>query len=57
VVVYTVGLNVVGTPAAQTLVSDCATDASHVYLPANGAQMQVAFQQIAADLNRLRISK
>jgi Flp pilus assembly protein TadG len=56
VIIYTVGLNVVGTPAAAALVNNCATDAQHVYLPANGTAMQVAFQSIAADLNRLRIS-
>ena len=57
VVIYTVGLNVIGTPAAQSLLANCATDASHIYLPANGAELQVAFQAIASDLNKLRISK
>ena len=56
VVIYTVGLNLVPGAAAQTLVNNCATDANHVYMPANGAQLQVAFQQIAANLNLLRIS-
>ena len=57
IIVYTVGLNVAGTPAAANLVNNCATDAKHVYLPANGAAMQVAFQQIAADLQKLRLSQ
>lgn len=57
VIIYTVGLNVIGTPAAANLVNKCASDASHVYLPANGAAMQVAFQQIAADLQKLRLSQ
>jgi len=56
VVIYTVGLNVIGTPAAQALLSNCATDAKHVYFPADGTSLTVAFQQIAADLNKLRIS-
>jgi Flp pilus assembly protein TadG len=55
VVIYTVGLNLANANA-QTLVANCATDAKHVYLPANGAQLQIAFQQIAANLNRLRLS-
>ena len=56
IIIYTVGLNVLGTPAAADLVNKCATDAAHVYLPADGASMQVAFQSIASDLNKLRIS-
>jgi hypothetical protein len=56
VVIYTVGLNLASGSAAQNLVNNCATDAKHVYMPANGAALQIAFQQIAANLNRLRIS-
>jgi Flp pilus assembly protein TadG len=56
VVIYTVGLNLVAGSSAQNLVNNCATDAKHVYMPANGAALQIAFQQIAANLNRLRIS-
>jgi Flp pilus assembly protein TadG len=56
VVIYTVGLNVLAKPEAQDLVNKCATDAKHVYLPADGAAMNVAFQQIAADLQKLRLS-
>jgi Flp pilus assembly protein TadG len=56
VVIYTVGLNVLSKPEAQDLVNKCATDAKHVYLPADGTAMTVAFQQIAADLQKLRLS-
>ena len=57
VVVYTVGfLHGAPQPQAQAILSNCATDASHVYFPTNGTSLQVAFQQIAADLNKLRIS-
>lgn len=56
VVIYTVGLNLVAGSAAQNLINNCATDATHVYMPANGTQLQIAFQQIAANLNRLRLS-
>ena len=57
VIVYTVGFDVSTDPSAQNLLSGCATDASHVYFPADdGTSLQVAFQSIAADLNKLRIS-
>jgi hypothetical protein len=56
VIIYTVGLNVLGTPAAADLVNKCATDAAHVYLPKDGASLQVAFQQIGASLQQLRLS-
>jgi Flp pilus assembly protein TadG len=57
VVIYTVGLNVLAKPQAQDLVNKCATDAKHVYLPADGTAMTAAFNQIAADLQRLRLSQ
>jgi hypothetical protein len=57
IIIYTVGLNLAAGSAAQNLVNKCATDAKHVYMPANGAALQIAFQQIAANLNRLRISQ
>jgi hypothetical protein len=57
VVIYTVGLNLAPGSAALNLVNNCATDAKHIYMPANGSQLQIAFQQIAANLNRLRISQ
>jgi Flp pilus assembly protein TadG len=57
VIVYTVGFDVAGDPTATSLLTGCASDASHVYFPADdGRSLQVAFQQIAADLNRLRLS-
>lgn len=57
VVVYTVGfLHGAPQPQAQAILSNCATDASHVYFPTNGTSLTTAFQQIAADLNKLRIS-
>jgi Flp pilus assembly protein TadG len=57
VIIYTVGfLHGGADPQAQSILANCATDASHAYLPTTGAALQVAFQQIAADLNLLRIS-
>ena len=57
VVIYTVGfLHGGADPQAQAILANCATDASHVYFPTTGASLTAAFQQIAADLNKLRIS-
>ena len=58
VVIYTVAfLHGGNDPQAQAILANCATDASHAYVPSTGASLQVAFQSIAADLNKLRISK
>jgi len=57
VVIYTVGfLHGGADPQAQSILANCATDASHVYFPTTGSSLTAAFQQIAADLNKLRIS-
>jgi len=57
VVVYTVAfLHGSPQPQAQAILANCATDASHAYVPTTGSSLQSAFQQIAADLNKLRIS-
>jgi Flp pilus assembly protein TadG len=57
VIIYTVGFDVADDANAQSVLANCATDAQHVYFPADdGASLQVAFRSIAADLNRLRIS-
>ncbi|MBS0334108.1 MAG: hypothetical protein JSS35_15170 [Proteobacteria bacterium] len=57
IVIYTVGFNVGSDPQAQAILSQCATDAAHVYFPSSGSSLATAFQSIAADLNKLRISK
>jgi hypothetical protein len=57
IVIYTVAFLHGGTdPQAQAILANCATDASHAYVPTTGASLQAAFQSIAADLNKLRIS-
>jgi len=57
IVIYTVGfLHGGNDPQAAAILSNCATDAQHYYLPTTGGSLQAAFQSIAADLNRLRIS-
>ncbi|MBS0363126.1 MAG: pilus assembly protein TadG, partial [Proteobacteria bacterium] len=58
VVVYTVAfLHGGADPQAQAILANCATDAAHAYVPSTGASLTTAFQSIAADLNKLRISK
>lgn len=57
VFVYTVGFNVGSDAKVKKLMSDCATSAEYVYMPANGTQLKVAFRAIAQDINSLRISK
>jgi hypothetical protein len=57
IVIYTVGFLHGGSdPQAAAILSNCATDTQHYYLPTTGSSLQAAFQSIAADLERLRIS-
>jgi Flp pilus assembly protein TadG len=55
--VYTVGLDIIDTPAARNLVNNCATDAQHVYLPNTGTELKHAFRDIAMQVSNLRISQ
>jgi hypothetical protein len=57
VIVYTVGLAVVSKPQAMDLLTYCATDATHLYLPADGGSLVEAFRDIARKVSRLRLSK
>jgi Flp pilus assembly protein TadG len=57
VIVYTVGFQVVADQRATDLVNNCATDSSHIYLPANGTALKAAFKAIGQDISSLRISK
>ena len=57
IVIYTVAfLHGGADPQAQAILANCATDAAHAYVPTDGTSLTVAFQSIAADLNKLRIS-
>ncbi len=57
VIVYTVGFLHQGPdPSAQAILNNCATDAQHAYFPTTGSDLQVVFQQIGADLQKLRLS-
>ena len=57
IVIYTVAFLHGGADAqAQAILANCATDAAHAYVPTTGTSLTAAFQAIAADLNKLRIS-
>ena len=56
VIVYTVGFDVADDQDAQDIMSACATDAQHVYLPSTGAALKDAFHAIGQDISRLRLS-
>ncbi|WP_162914898.1 pilus assembly protein TadG-related protein [Desertibaculum subflavum] len=57
ITVYTVGLDVIDTPAATSLVQNCATSPAHVYLPNDGVELQDAFRAIGKSISTLRLSK
>jgi Flp pilus assembly protein TadG len=56
VIVYTVGFQITGDTTAEDLMSHCATDAQHQYLPTSGTALDDAFKAIGADINNLRLS-
>ncbi|KAB2851248.1 MAG: hypothetical protein F9K44_02255 [Hyphomicrobiaceae bacterium] len=57
IIVYTVGFDLGGEATATQQLRDCATSAQHFYLPANGNDLNVAFQSIASQLTQLRLTK
>ena len=63
VIVYTVGFDIgtgtggAGVDTAREVMQQCATDASHVYLPSNGSSLQSAFAAIGRSISQLRISR
>lgn len=57
VIIYTVGFDVRAGTLAADLMSDCATDADHVYLPSSGAALKDAFAAIGKDIIKLRLTK
>ncbi|MBI5940282.1 MAG: hypothetical protein HY859_07640 [Caulobacterales bacterium] len=57
VIIYTVGFDVANDQNAQDIMTACATDAQHVYLPSTGAALKDAFHAIGQDISRLRISR
>lgn len=57
VIIYTVGFDVRAASLAAELMSDCATDAEHFYLPSSGEALKDAFAAIGRDIAKLRLSK
>jgi len=55
--VYTVGFDVPADSDAWTFMQNCATETNMAYLAATSAQLQAAFNEIAQDIARLRVSK
>jgi Flp pilus assembly protein TadG len=55
--VYTIGFQVGSSAAVQQTLSNCATDASHAYLAADGDELKTVFKTIAMNISRLRLSK
>ena len=56
VIIYTVGFRISSGSAAASLLTHCATDSDHEYLPASGTDLQDAFRAIGQDINSLRLS-
>jgi Flp pilus assembly protein TadG len=52
--IFTVGL-AVNTPAAQTMLRNCATDAAHYFDATDAISLQAAFTGIAASINAVRL--
>ncbi len=52
--VYTVGFQV--SSAAQTMLTNCATDASHYYNATTGDSLNMAFKDIALKISQIRVS-
>lgn len=57
VIIYTVGFDVRAGSLAAELMSDCAADAEHFYLPSSGEALKDAFAAIGRDITKLRLSK
>jgi len=55
--IYTIGFDVGGSAAVQQTLANCATDASHAYLAADGDELKTVFKTIAMNISRLRLSK
>ena len=55
--IYTIGFEVGSSTNVVNFLSDCATDASHAYLAADGTELQTVFHTIAENISRLRLSR
>lgn len=57
IILYTVGFDVSSGSLAADLMSECATDADHVYMPSGGGALKDAFAAIGTDIMKLRLSR
>ncbi|USQ95726.1 ubiquitin-activating E1 FCCH domain-containing protein [Caulobacter sp. RL271] len=57
VIVYTVGFDVGSDATAKSFLTDCASDSSKAFFPANGSELKTAFKAIAQEISELRIAK
>lgn len=57
IIVYTVGFRLAGNAAAKATLDYCASGPSRALLAENGQQLNDAFQNIAVQLNNLRLAK
>jgi len=57
ITIFTVGFQIHDDPRARDLMSRCASSPQHAYLAANGGQLRQTFQQIAARITKLHISR
>jgi hypothetical protein len=57
IIVYTVGFDVGNDATATAMLTNCATDADHVYFPSTGTELKTAFRAIGQEISSLRIAK
>ncbi|OYX02382.1 MAG: pilus assembly protein TadG [Caulobacter vibrioides] len=57
ITLYTVGFAVGSDNTARTFLTNCASDTSKAFFPANGSELKTSFKAIAQEISSLRISK
>ncbi|MGZ9097379.1 MAG: pilus assembly protein TadG-related protein [Micavibrio sp.] len=57
VIIYTIGFQIVDGAGASDLMAECATDATHAYLAADGEELQQVFNDIAGDVMSVYVSR
>ncbi|ATC33424.1 pilus assembly protein TadG [Caulobacter vibrioides] len=57
ITLYTVGFAVGSDNTARTFLTNCASDSSKAFFPANGSELKTSFKAIAQEISSLRISR
>lgn len=57
ITIYTVGFGLGGNATAINFLRSCASSAQHAYTAENGSELKTSFQQIAARISKLRLSR